>query len=272
MILVTGATGLVARPLVELLAGEGAKVRAVTRTPSTADFPDGVEVVDRADALDGVRSIFLHPRAVADGAAELLALAEQRGVRRVVALSALNIDDDPSEQPSRLRGDRNKEAEEAAVASGLEWVSLRAGSFAANTLTAWGAQIRAGDVVRGPYAGFQEALIHERDLAAVAARALLTDQIVNERLELTGPQALTHAESVAIIGEAIGRPLRYQEVPAEAAARGMVAGGLPRAFVEALMARYARGGEARVTGDVERVLGRPALTFAQWAAEHAAEF
>ncbi|SEH02149.1 Uncharacterized conserved protein YbjT, contains NAD(P)-binding and DUF2867 domains [Nonomuraea solani] len=270
MILVTGATGLVARPLVELLVEAGAKVRAVTRTPEKAVFPDGVEVVDRPDALDGVTSIFLHPRAVADGAPELLEQARRQGATRVVALSAINIDDDLSEQPSRFRGDRNKEAEQAAVASGLEWVSLRAASFAINTLTSWGGQIRAGDVVRGAYAGFEEALLDERDLSEVAARALLTDEVVGQRLELTGPQALTHTESVEIIGTAIGRPLRYQEMPAEMVARGMIERGLPQAFVTALMARYARGGRARVTGEVERVLGRPARTFAQWAADHAA--
>src|SRR6266487_115223 len=59
------------------------------------------------------------------------------GVQRVVALSAINVDDDLDEQPSRYRGDRNKEVEDAAVASGLEWVSLRAGFFAIDTLHAW---------------------------------------------------------------------------------------------------------------------------------------
>ena len=70
----------------------------------------------------------------------------------MVALSAINVDDDLDKQPSRYNGDRNKEVEDAAVASGLEWVSLRTSSFATNTLRAWGAQIRAGDVVRDPYA------------------------------------------------------------------------------------------------------------------------
>ncbi|MEV6160167.1 hypothetical protein AB0L53_58510 [Nonomuraea sp. NPDC052129] len=79
---------------------------------------------------------------------------------------------------------------------------------------------------------------------------------------------------MAIIGEVIGRPLCYQEIPPEAAAQGMISRGFPQPFVAALMARYARGvGQpARVTGEVERVLGRPARTFAEWVADHAAEF
>jgi uncharacterized protein YbjT (DUF2867 family) len=146
-----------------------------------------------------------------------VARARERGVKRVVALPAMNVDDDPAEQPSRYQGDRNKEAEDAAVASGLAWTSLRASSFADNTLRAWGAQIRAGDVVRYVYATFEESPIHERDLAEAAARALLTDELAGQRLQLTGPQSLTHEQMVAIIGQEIGRPLRYQEIPPRAA-------------------------------------------------------
>jgi uncharacterized protein YbjT (DUF2867 family) len=281
-VLVTGATGTIGRPLVDLLVGEGATVRAVTRNPLAAGLPAHVEVVAGdparpatiAPSLAGVTALFLHPRAAGDAAGELLALARERGVRRVVALSAMNVDDDLAAQPSRYRGDRNKEAEDAAVGSGLEWVSLRAGSFADNALRAWGAQIRAGHVVRGPYAAFAEAPIHERDLAGVGARALLTDALVGRKPELTGPQSLTHEEMVAIIGDALGRPLRYQEIPPEAAKRGMVEHGFPEPFVEALLARYARGvGQAApLTGEVEKILGRPARTFAEWVADHAADF
>src|SRR4029453_6796181 len=200
-------------------------------------------------------------------AGELLAAARQRGVRRVVALSATNVDDPLDQQPSRYQGDRYKEVEDAAVASGLAWVSLRASSFAANTLRMWGAQIRAGDVVRYPYANFAEALIHERDLAEVTAHPLGSDALVarrGRRRELTGPQSLTHQQLVATIGEGLGRPLRFQELPPGVAGRGMNQQGIPEPFVEALLARYARevGQPAPVTGEVERVLGRPARTYA----------
>lgn len=279
MILITGATGALGRPLVELLAARGAKVRAVTRDASRVRMPDGVEVVEGDPArpstlaarLDGVTSVFLHPRAIGDAAGDLLALARERGATRVVALSAMNADDPLDEQPSRLRGDRNKEAEAAAVASGLEWTSLRAAAFSGNALQAWGPQIRTGDVVRYVHAGFQEVPVDERDLVEVAARALLGD--VRGRLELTGPESLTHARMVAVIGAAIGRPLRFEEIPPEAAERHLTANGLPAPFVRALLARYARYAEHPqhpVTDDLDRALGRPGRTFAAWAADHAA--
>ncbi|MEV5710907.1 NAD(P)H-binding protein [Actinoallomurus sp. NPDC052274] len=282
MILVTGATGTIGRPLIDLLVREGAKVRAVTRAPRTAGLPAGVEAVAGDPSrpgtvvphLEGATSVFLHPRAAGEAAADLLAFARERGVERVVVLSAINVDDDPARQPSRFQGDRNKEAEDAAVASGLEWVSLRAASFAVNTLRTWAPQVRAGDVVRGPYAAFAEPLIDERDVAEVGACALLGAGLAGRRLRLTGPRSLSHAALVTVIGEVIGRPLRYAEIPPEAFARGLVERGLPRPFAEALMARYARGaGPAEtVTDEVARILGRPARTYAEWAADHAAAF
>jgi uncharacterized protein YbjT (DUF2867 family) len=285
MLLVTGATGTIGRPLIDALVNEDVKVRAVTHDSQAANLPAGLEVVEgdlaRPDTiapfLEGVTALFLHPRAVGLAAGELLALARERGVRRVVTLSATNVDDRLDQQPSRYNGDRNKEVEDAAVASGLAWVSLRASSFAANTLRTWGAQIRAGDVVRYPYANFAEALIHERDLAEVIAHALHSDDLVarrGRRLELTGPQSLTHQQLVATIGEVLGRPLRYQELPPEVAKQGMIQQGIPEAFVEALMARYARevGQPAPLSGEVERILGRPARTYAEWVADHADDF
>ncbi len=282
MILVTGATGTVGRPLIEVLSTAGADIRAVIRKGQAAGLPAHVEVVvgdlsrpeTIAPALRGVTALFLHPRAVADAAFELVALAREQGVQRVVALSAINIDDPLDQQPSRYNGDRNKEAEQAAVASGLEWVSLRPSSFASNTLQAWGAQIRAGDVVRYVYAAFEESLLDERDLAAVGARALLSDDLLGRRLMLSGPQSLSHAEMVATIGEVIGRPLRFQEVEPEVLKRGMIANGFSEPFVDALLARYARevGQAAPVTGEVERILGRPARTYAEWVADHADAF
>jgi uncharacterized protein YbjT (DUF2867 family) len=285
MLLLTGATGTIGRPLIDVLLNEGAKVRAVTHNPQATNLSAEVEVVEgdlsRPDTiapfLEGVTALFLHPRAVGLAAGELLTLARQQGVQRVVALSATNVDDPLDQQPSRYNGDRNKEVEDAAVASGLEWVSLRASSFAMNTLQAWGAQIRAGDVVRYPYASFAEALIHERDLAEVIAHALHSDALAARRCrrrELSGPQSLSHEQMVAIIGEVLGRPLRYQELPPEAAKQGMIAQGLPGPFVQALMARYARevGQVAPVTGEVERILGRPARTYAEWVADHADAF
>lgn len=270
-IVVTGSTGNVGRPLVTELLTADAHVRAVTRTPETAVFPEGVEVVSSAaDALPGASAVFLNSRALADQLADVVAQAQRAGVTKLVALSAINADDDFARQPSRFRGDRNKEVEQLAVDSGLAWVSLRPTVFASNFAGMWSAQIRAGDVVASPYAAASSAPIVESDIAAVAARALLTDELVGQKVPLTGPQAFTNSELVGIIGTVLDRPLRYQEVPPEVVRQRFIGLGLGAEFADAYVAMLAQTLDkpALVTHEVEKIVGRPARTFAQWVSDH----
>ena len=270
-IVVTGATGNVGRPLVAELVAAGARVRAVTRTPETAGFPSRVEVVGSAtDALTGASAVFLNSRALGEQLPEVVNQCLRAGVSKLVALSAINADDDFSRQPSRFRGDRNKEVEQLAVESGLTWVSLRPTVFATNFAGMWSAQIRAGDVVGGPYAAASSAPIVERDISAVAARALLTDDLVGQRIPLTGPQAFTNSELVEVIGTVLGRPLQYFEAPKDMVRLRFIGLGFGADFADAYTAMLEQTLDkpALVTHDVEKILGRPATPFAQWVSEN----
>jgi uncharacterized protein YbjT (DUF2867 family) len=274
-ILVTGATGNVGRPLVTHLVNAGANVRAVTRRPDTAQLPAGVELVTSAAAgLPGAAAVFLNSRALGEELADVVRLAWQAGVTRLVALSAINADDDFDRQPSRVRGDRNKEVEQLAVDSGLEWVSLRPTVFATNFAGMWSPQIRAGDVVFGPYASASTAPIVDRDISEVAAHALLTDDLLGQRIPLTGPQAFTNAELVDVIGNVLGRPVHYQEVAPELVRDRFVGVGFPAEFADAYIAFLAATVDkpALVTHEVDKILGRPAESFASWVADHPALF
>jgi len=270
-IVVTGATGNVGRPLVTLLAAAGLPVRAITRTATASHFPDGVQVVDSVfDALTGASAVFLNSRALGEQLAEAVASARRSGVTQLVALSAINVDDDFSRQPSRVRGDRNKEVEQVCIDSGLDWVSLRPSVFATNFVGMWSAQIRAGDVVGGPYAAASSAPIVEADIAAVAAQALSTDELVGQQISLTGPQAFTNTELVEIIGTVLGRPLRYVEVAPDIVRQRFVGLGLGADFADAYTAMLADAVDkpALVTREVEKITGRPATSFAQWVSDN----
>jgi uncharacterized protein YbjT (DUF2867 family) len=270
-ILVTGATGNVGRPLVTELAAAGVEVRAVTRQPGTARFPDGVKVVSTAaEGLSGASAVFLNSRALGDELEALVRRARREGVTRLVALSAINADDDFSRQPSRYRGDRNKEVEQLAVDSGLEWVSLRPTVFVTNFFGMWAPQIQAGDVVNGPYATASTAPIVDRDISAVAVKALLTDELVGRKIPLTGPQAFTNTELVEVIGTVLSRPLRYNEVPAELVRQRFIGLGFSPEFADAYIAflEATVSKPALVTHEVEKILGRPAETFADAVSAH----
>ena len=149
-------------------------------------------------------------------------------------------------------------------ASGLEWTFLRCGGFATNLLS-WASQIRAGDVVRGPYSEAATAPISERDIAATAARVLLDDGHAGATYVLTGQESLTQIEQAKLIGKAIGRELRFQEIPPELFRKQAVA-YLPAPAVDDLLRRYAQavGRVATISPDIERILGRPAAFTTAW--------
>ncbi|MEU9078837.1 NAD(P)H-binding protein [Kitasatospora sp. NPDC048538] len=278
MIMVTGATGTVGREVVELLAAQGRETAAVTRGPAAGGFADGVRPVvadpsrprSLAPALDGVEALLLSPRAVDGAAAELLALAAEHGVRRVVVLSAVTVE---------YGGGYRRFAEEfalveaAAAASGLQWTFLRCADFAANAL-AWAPQIRANGTARGVHGAAATSPVHQRDVAEIAVRALLDPAHAGRAHPITGPESLTQHDKARIIGEAIGRDLSFEEMPPEQLRRAMLAQGLPEDVPDRLIG-YAAAcltDPGPTTDTVARLLGRPALTFATWAAEHAAAF
>ena len=278
MILVTGATGTVGREAIGVLRGRGAEVAAVTRDPSTAALPDGVQVIGAdpskpqtlSSALDGVEAVLLSPRAVSGATAELLSMAADRGAKRVVVLSAATV-----EYPVGQRRfvEEFESAEENAKASGLAWTFLRSADFAANAL-AWAPQIRAGGVVRGAYSEAATSPIHQRDIATVAADALLNAGYEGHSYILTGPQSLNQYDKVRLIGQTLGRELTFAEMPPEEIRQGMLAQGLPEEIPDRLLgslADYALK-PGPTTDTVQRLLGRPALSFAEWASENAAAF
>ncbi|GAA2329380.1 NAD(P)H-binding protein [Streptomyces cuspidosporus] len=272
MIVVTGATGKVGRYVVDELVAAGAEVRALTRDPGAARLPEGVRVARTEDLpLEGAEAVFVNPAVLwGKGAGELLSEATRAGVRRVVTLSSSAV---LFEGPGNPIGDHHRALEAEIEASGLTWTHVRPGAFASNALQ-WAGQIREGDVVRGPYAGAHTAPIHEADIAAVAARALIGEDLAGQAPVLSGPQSLTFAEQVTILGEALGRPLRYEEIPAEAAREGMTGGGVPADIADSLLRMFAEsvGRPAEISPETERITGRPGHTFAQWASDHAAAF
>jgi len=278
MILVTGATGNVGREVVKLLLADGEKIAAVTRNPSAAKLPGDAHVIGGdpsrpatlAPALSGVEAVFLSPRAVGNGAAELLARVAEQGAKRVTVISAVTVEDGSGH---RRFADAFKAVEDVVKASGLEWTILRCADFAANTLV-WAPQIRATGVVRGAYGDAATSTIDERDVAAVATRALVNRRHGERRYVLTGPQSLTQRDKVHSIGAAIGRSLSWEEISPLQVRQVMIAQGLPDEVPDRLLGyladRIEQPGPSSTA--VEEILGRPARTFAEWADEHAEAF
>ncbi|MFD5089466.1 NAD(P)H-binding protein [Amycolatopsis thailandensis] len=279
MILVTAATAPVGREIVGQLTAAGHPVRALTRDPENTGLPATTDIVagDLADpeslaiAMRGVSTVFL--LAVVPGFAPVfLAAAKEAGVRRIVFQSSGSVDDTVTEQPHSVAAFHH-DIEEQLRDSGLEWTMLRLELSAANPIQ-WAfdvpGQVRAGDVVRGPYAQAAGAPIHPADFAGIAVAALTDDAHAGRTYPVTGPQSLTHAEQIALLAEALDRPLRYEELPVEQARTAMG----PYAPADVLLDDWARHLDrpAPITDTIERITGRPGRTYAQWAKDFRGDF
>lgn len=267
MILVTGATGKVGRHVVDGLLARGAPTRALVRDPAKAGLPDGVELTagDLSDGqslpalLDDVDAIFLvWPFLTADGAKDVVDLLSQQAPR-IVFLSA---------EAAAHRPDSFWSAVESAVeATTADWTFLRPTGFAANTRI-WSEQIRQSDEVRWVYGPAARSLIDERDIAAVAVRALTEEGHAGARYVVSGPEALTQVEQVQTIGAALGRRLRWEEI-SRAEIKDQL-DGVPDSALDT-WASFIDHPEV-VTTTVPDLTGRPAHPFADWAREHADDF
>lgn len=281
LVLVIGATGQVGCRVVEQLLERGVAVRALVRNARAA-LPPGVEaargdltVPGTLDAcLSGVARVFLvwtAPPAAVDGALEQIL----RHARRLVFLSSPHDIAHPLFQAGKGNPMAAMQAriERLIADSGAEWTFLRPGMFADNARGWWAAQMRAGDVVRWPYLAAATAPVDTRDIAAVAVRALCEDGHAGAEYGLTGPASLTQAEQIAIIGRALGRPVRGVEITPEEARRELQA-IMPLPVIEMLLRAWAAavGRDAWVTRTVEDVTGTPARSFLEWAEDHARDF
>lgn len=269
-VLVTGATGNVGRPLVDSLLAAGHQVRALTRDPSRASLPAGVDVIagnlsdtaGLARAFDGVDAA--HLITFGDGYApltngeEIAALAVKNGVTKV----------------SVLKGDVTKSPlEEAIEASGLRWTFLSPVEFMSNTLE-WAESVRTESVIRAGFAAARSAMVHDGDIAETAAAVLTRDGHDGRVYWLTGPEALTPPDQARIIGEVLGRDVSFVELSRDEVVTQWREQGFGDEDIEFFLAMRTDPPEAGYTVQptVEEVTGRPARTYRAWVAENRAAF
>jgi uncharacterized protein YbjT (DUF2867 family) len=275
VIVVTGASGNVGGEVARALLAAGQQVRALTRDGERKGLPPGAEPVtgdlDRPDtlagALDKASGIFLLP-----GFRDMpgvLAAAGRAGIERVALLSGGSAGGgDLTNAVSRYM----IRSEEAVRGSGLSWTILRPSAFMSNAFR-WLPQLRAGEVVRVPFAGVRTAVIDPADIAAVAALALTADGHQTATYRLTGPESLLPADQVAALARVLGRQLRCEAQPDDQARAEMTA-AMPAEYVDAFFRFYVDGelDESMVLPTVPEVIGRPARTFEQWSAAHVTAF
>jgi uncharacterized protein YbjT (DUF2867 family) len=277
-VLVTGATGRIGRVVVDLLLAKGVPVRALTRRSAAgAALPSDVEVFtgdltappSLDPALDGVGAVFVVWAAPpATAAAVVERIAGHTG--RLVLLSSPHQTAHPFFRQPNPMAVLHAELERLIADSGIRSTVLRPGMFASNAFLWWAGAIRAGRDVRWPYGAVETAPVDDRDVAAVAARALYDASQAGRDYVLTGPEALTQAEQVAVIGDVLGRRVPFVELTPDEFRRETEA-TWPRPIVDMLLSAWsaAMGQPAYMSSAVQDVLARPARTFREWVIDHA---
>ncbi|WP_369371285.1 SDR family oxidoreductase [Promicromonospora sp. Populi] len=278
MIVVTGATGNIGRPLVAELARRGHEVTAVSRAGAApldsplvrGAYADLADPASLRAAVDGASALFL----LVPGAGghldreRIVATAADAGVRRLVLVSSQAAGTRPESPSHRPLA----ELEKLVRGSGLAWTVLRPGGFYTNAF-AWVPSVRAERTVYAPFGDVALPGIDPLDIADVAAAALTDDGHDGRTYELTGPDVSTPRERTTALADALGTPLAFTELTHEQARAGMLE-LMPEPVADGTLAILGEPTtqERAISPHVEAVLGRPGRTFADWARAHAAAF
>jgi (4-alkanoyl-5-oxo-2,5-dihydrofuran-3-yl)methyl phosphate reductase len=278
--LITGATGDIGSRVVQLLLQHGVRPRVFVRdaAKARARYGDRVDIFvgDLADrksllpALQGAEALFLINSGPEIPSRDGMAAhsAKATGVKHLVKLSSMDA------QQNVGTGAWHAQGEAAIRATRIVFTFVQPSGFMSNAL-GWAALIKAEGIVRSPTADGKIAFIHPDDIAAVAAKVLLTDEYRGDSLPITGPEALSYFEMTQKIGAATNRQLRFQAIQEKQESDYMTDSGDSAAMVKAHLSIYRairEGRLAKVTDNVERILGRKPKTFDQWAQENAATF
>ena len=275
-VLVTGARGQVGRGVIERLHAAGHRVRAASSKPTEIATPTGEPAVELtlsrpktfAAALHGVTGVFLYCEP--EGIDQFLRTAESAGVEHIILLSssaaATETLDDPIARTHLL-------TERALADSPITATVLRPGAFAGNS-AAWSHSIRTGAPVPLPYPEASIAPVHPLDLADLAVAALTGHGALTGTTQtITGPEALTFREQIAILGGLLGREIPIQEIT-RAQAQEQWGGYMTADILARLLDLWAEASTwpAVIEQTTQSLLGTPARTFGQWARENLAMF
>jgi uncharacterized protein YbjT (DUF2867 family) len=283
MILVIGGTGNIGSEVVRLLGETDCEFRVLARDkPKAQAMLGSAGVVVEGDlskpdtvmdAMRGVDKLFLvtplHLNQIAMKSTAIQA-AKRAGVGRIVMSTGAGAGPDAGIEIGRWHGVSQEEVKE----TGIPCTFLQPGFFMQNFLMFAGPIRSAGEFYL-PLGDSRVSFVDARDIAAVGVAALTGDGHENRSYTITGPEALTCAEAAGILSDTTGRPIRFVDVPPEAAGEGMIGAGMPRKLADLILELYALGPAghlAHVSDTVERTTGKKARSFRQFAQDHAAAF
>jgi uncharacterized protein YbjT (DUF2867 family) len=275
MILLTGATGSIGQATMAALRCANAAFKVAARNPAQLEAQgvpsvafDWDQLGSYLPALQGVDRLFLltpNSERQVGYILQAVAAARRAGVRRIVRVSVMGAD----AEPGIILGRQHVAAEREIRAGGIGWTILRPTFFMDNFVRYYGVDPHQDSQVRLPNGDGKAAWIDPADVGEVAARMLCTDSDAGGVIDLTGPELLSTAEVLAVLGAVLGQRYTYVDVPEQAAREAMEKTGMPAWLVDAFLELHAlvrQGHAATLAGGVQQVLGRPPRSIREWAA------
>jgi NAD(P)H dehydrogenase (quinone) len=265
---VSGASGHLGKAVVSELMqrADGYEVVGISRTPETVtgaakgrfgDYNRPESLVEAYAGLDRLLIITtVDPEPGKRGTQIVAAIdaAVKAGVKHIVLMSAVGTrqEEEPARGASYWRGEKH------LIATAPAWTILRMNFYA----EAFVQQVQAS-LGQGVLTGLAEnrvAFVARGDVAAAAAGILIGDGHAGAIYNATGPERLSGAERAALIAEITGRPIAFRVITEEQLRAGLTKAGLPAGAINtvvSIQASFAAGAFDILTGDVERLGGRP---------------
>jgi uncharacterized protein YbjT (DUF2867 family) len=298
-ILVTGATGTVGSEVVKQLVSSRSSsssdqsiIRAAVHSQNNEDkirqYGETVEVVRMdynkpetiAAALNSVCKVFLLTLPalnMADISSKVISEAKKNGVQRIVKLSVFGADAEPGITIGRLHRQEEKIIEE----SGIPYTFLRSSAFMQNFVNYYGYNIKAQNAIYLPAGEGKVSFVDARDVGAVAAKLLLSEnnnritQHENKAYAVTGPEALSYSQVTEIISEKIGKKISYIDTEEEDARKAMESMGIKDWLIDSILEEFYNtktGNRSKTTNAIEEIIGRKPISFAQFVRDYANYF
>jgi len=271
LILIVGGRGTVGAELAKLLKGQGLRTRittsqevAATEEVAPVNLLTGEGIKAAFQGVD--KAFFLSPPGHADQHALLSPLiqeAKRRGLKKVVLMTAMGAN---AVETSPFR-----RAEIELEKSGLRFNIIRPNWFLQNFHTFWIQGIQEQNKILLPAGNAKVSFIDARDIAATAARLLISSAYDQQAFDLTGPEAVDHAAVAAAIAKVAGRKIEYQEVSPADFKSGLLSAGLPAAYADVLVMLFGflrEGYAAGVTNHVQAITGSKPRSLETYVTDH----
>jgi uncharacterized protein YbjT (DUF2867 family) len=272
-ILITGATGTIGTQLIKELNANGATFYSMTSKPSNAvntrvaSFDDATSLTK---AFTGIKTLFVLLPLVANKlelARNVATAAKAAGVQHIVRSSGAGADAASSFALPRLQG----QIDDVLSATGIACTFLRPAGFMQNYATYQVEQVKAG-LINAAHGDAKKTMVDARDIAAVASTILINPAAhAGKAYTLTSNDSLTEVESAAILSTATGKQVRYEAISNETAINSMKQWGLPQTVIDVMASLndiVSAGYAAGTTSDVQTLLGRAPISFAQFAKDY----